>query len=70
MSKMGEMNTSKSKTLLFVPLYGLARQIRDHSSITSSKRGVGGVRKWQLLMIYSTVNHERGGPKKAKNVMT
>ena len=35
--------------------------IRDHSSITSSKRWVGGVRKWQFLMIYSTVNHQRGG---------
>ena len=30
--------------------------LRDHSSITSSKRWVGGVRKWQFLMIYSTVN--------------
>ena len=35
--------------------------IRGHSSITSSKRWVGGVRKWQLLMIYSTVNHQRVG---------
>ena len=35
--------------------------IRDHSSITSSKRWVGGVRKWQFSMIYSTVNHQRGG---------
>ena len=35
--------------------------VRDHSSITSSKRWVGGVRKWQFLMIYSTVNHQRGG---------
>ena len=34
--------------------------IRDHSSITSSKRWVGGVRKWQ----------EVGGPKKVKNMMT
>ena len=34
---------------------------RDHSSITSSKRWVGGVSKWQFLMIYSTVNHQRGG---------
>ena len=31
---------------------------RDHSSITSSKRWVGGVRKWQFLMIY---NHQRVG---------
>ena len=22
---------------------------------------VGGVRKWQFLMFYSTVNHQRGG---------
>ena len=35
--------------------------VRYHSSITSSKRWVGGVRKWQFLMIYSTVNHQRGG---------
>ena len=28
---------------------------REHSSITSSKRWVGGVRKCQFLMIYSTV---------------
>ena len=35
--------------------------IRDHSSITSSKRWVGGVRKWQFLMIYSTANHQRVG---------
>ena len=34
--------------------------MRDHSSITSSKRWVGGVRKWQFLIIYSTVNHQRG----------
>ena len=34
---------------------------REHSSITSSKRWVGGVRKWQFLMIYSTVNHQRVG---------
>ena len=32
--------------------------IRGHSSITSSKRWVGGVRKWQFVMIYSTVNHQ------------
>ena len=35
--------------------------LRDHSSITSSKRWVGRVRKWQFLMIYRTVNHQRGG---------
>ena len=43
--------------------------LRDHSSITSSKRWVGGVRKWQFLMIYSTVNHQRSGwvgPKMSK----
>ena len=33
----------------------------DHSSIKSSKRWVGGVRKWQFLMIYSTENHHRVG---------
>ena len=36
------------------------RHVRDHSSITSSKRWVGGDRKWQFLMIYSTANHQRG----------
>ena len=35
--------------------------IRDHSSITSSERWVGGVRKCQFLMIYSTVHHQRSG---------
>ena len=35
--------------------------VREHSSITSSKRWVGGVRKWQFLMIYSIVDHQRGG---------
>ena len=33
--------------------------LRDHSSITSSKRWVGGVRKWQFVTIYSTVNHQK-----------
>ena len=33
----------------------------DHSSITSSKRWVGGVSKWPFLMINSTLNHQRGG---------
>ena len=37
------------------------RLVRDHSSITSSKRWVGGVRKWQFLIIYNTVNHQRVG---------
>ena len=32
---------------------------KDHSSITSSKRWVGGVRNWQFSMIYSTVNHQK-----------
>jgi hypothetical protein len=32
---------------------------------------VDGVRKWQFLMIYSTVNHQWvGGPQKVKNMMT
>ena len=50
----------------------VGNRVRDHSSITSSKRWVGGVRKWQFLMIYSTVNHQSwvGGPKKVKNMMT
>jgi hypothetical protein len=35
-------------------------KIRDHSSITSSNRWVGGVRKWQFLMIYSTLQSLTG----------
>ena len=35
--------------------------LRDHSNITTAKRWVGGVRKWQFLMIYNTVNHQRRG---------
>ena len=29
--------------------------IRDHSNITSVKRWMDGVRKWQFLLIYSTI---------------
>ena len=37
-----------------------------------TKRWVGGVRKWQFLMIYSTVNHQRwvGRLKNVENMMT
>ena len=35
--------------------------IRDHSSNTSAKRLVGGVRKWQFLLIYSTIYADVGG---------
>jgi hypothetical protein len=35
--------------------------IRDRSSITSAKRWVGGVRKWQFLLIYSTIYADVGG---------
>ena len=41
-----------------------------YSSITSAKRWVAGVRKWQFLMIYSTVNHQRGGWVGLKNSKT
>ena len=34
---------------------------RDHSSITSAKRWLGGVRKWQFLMIYSTIYADVSG---------
>ena len=34
--------------------------------VRDSSLWVGGVIKWQLLMIYSTV----GGPKEVKNMMT
>ena len=40
---------------------GTKRCFRGHSSITSSRRWVGGVKKWKFLMIYSTVNHQRVG---------
>ena len=47
------------KNIFFANLDSLV--LWDHSSITSSKRWVGGVRKLQFLMIYSTVNHQRVG---------
>ena len=34
---------------------------RDHSSITSAKRWVGGVRKWQFLLIYLTIYADVSG---------
>ena len=43
--------------------------IRDHSSITSAKRWVGVVRKWQSLLIYNTIYADVGrwvGLKKPK----
>ena len=40
-------------------LYALV--VWDDSSITSAKRWVGGVRKWQFLLIYSTVHADVGG---------
>ena len=33
----------------------------DHSSTTLAKRWVGGVRKWQFLLIYSTIYADVGG---------
>ena len=48
--------------------------VRDHSSITSAKRWVGGVRKWQFLLIYGTIFADCrrwvGGSKKAKDMLT
>ena len=44
---------SRSSTIFF--------SLRGHSSITSSKSWVVGVRKWQFLMIYITANHQRCG---------
>ena len=41
------------------PAYTLL--LRDHSSITSAKTWVGGVRKWQFLLIYSTIFADAGG---------
>ena len=43
------------------------KSLRDHSSITPSMRWVGGVRKWQFLIIYSTINHQRCGWVAQKN---
>ena len=40
-------------------LYALV--VWDGSSIKSAKRWVGGVRKWQFLLIYSTVHADVGG---------
>ena len=42
-------------------VHNSAHAHRDHSSITSAKRWVGGVRKWQFLLIYSTVYADVGG---------
>ena len=36
-------------------------RFRDNSSITSAKRWVSGVRKWQFLLIYSTIYADVGG---------
>ena len=33
----------------------------DHSSTTSAKMWVGGVRKWQFLLFYSTIYADVGG---------
>ena len=54
-------STIVSETLHFInsTLSNSTIEVRGHSSITSSKRWVGGVRKWQFLMIYSTVNHQK-----------
>ena len=35
--------------------------IRDHSSITSAKKWVCGARKWNFLLIYSTIYADVGG---------
>jgi hypothetical protein len=46
---------------------------KDHSSITSAKKCVDGVRKWQFLLIYSTIYADVGGwvgLKKPKNMLT
>ena len=38
-----------------------ASRFRDHSSITSENRWVGGDRRWQFLLIYSTIYADVGG---------
>jgi hypothetical protein len=47
-----------------------ANSVRDHSSITSAKRWVGGVRIWQFLLIYSTIYADVGGWVGLKNPKT
>ena len=42
-------------------LCGCYCYLRDHSCITSAKGWVSGVRKWQFLLIYSTVYADVGG---------
>ena len=55
-------NRQESNEYIFsIKHLGYLTDIRGRSSITSSKRWVGGVRKGQFLMIYSTVNHQRSG---------
>ena len=41
--------------------YSLVLSLRNHSSITSAKRWVDRVGKWQLLLIYSTIYADVGG---------
>ena len=42
-------------------IFHIKSHIRDTSSITSAKKWVGGVRKWQFLLIYSTIYADVGG---------
>ena len=47
--------------------------IGDHLSITSAKKWVGGVRKWQFLLIYIIIYADVGGwvgLKKPKKMQT
>ena len=64
---IGKIHNSWLTGIYFLPLVALWKSnpffslVREHFSITSSKRWVCGVRKWQFLMIYSAVDHQRGG---------
>ena len=54
-------------------VYYNAKVLGDHSSIMSAKRWVCGVRKWQFLLIYSSIYADVAGwvgLKKAKNMKT
>ena len=48
-------------TNIFLKKKSSLNHLRDHSSIRSAKKWVVGVRKWQFLLIYSTIYADVGG---------
>ena len=54
-------NTANVSLCLKVSQKKVFFSIRDNSSIKSAKKWVGGVRKWQFLLVYSTNYADEGG---------